>query len=162
MLGEYESTNGVANVTNGFMDVKIKNQDLILPELSYQIVGSLFEVSNELGVGFQEKYYYRAIKLPLEKRGLRVKTQVYLPVEFQDSKLGSYFLDFLIDDKVVLELKIGGRFKRADFDQIQAYLHATSTPLGILARINKDGEVIYHRVLPRMQYNNSLYLRQDS
>lgn len=60
------------------MDVKIKNKDLILPELSYQVVGSLFEVSNELGVGFQEKYYYRAIKLALEKRGLRVKTQVYL------------------------------------------------------------------------------------
>lgn len=130
------------------MTTEIKNKDLILPELSYHVVGVLFEVSNELGIGHLEKYYYRAIKNGLEKRKLRVKTQVYLPVEFQNSKLGNYFLDFLIEDKIVLELKIGEKFKKTDFEQIHAYLKATGTPLGILARIDKDGKVIYHRVLP--------------
>lgn len=126
----------------------IKNKNLVLPELSYQVVGVLFEVSNELGIGHQEKYYYRAIKIGLEKRKLCVKTQVYLPIKFQDSKLGNYFLDFLIEDKIVLELKVGEKFKKADFDQIHAYLKVTNTPLGILARINKDGNVIHHRLLP--------------
>ena len=111
-------------------------------------MGALFEVSNELGAGYQEKYYYKAIKAALEKRGLQVKAQVYLPLEFQETKLGNYFLDFLIENKIVLELKIGKRFKKADFEQIEAYLKATNTPLGILARIDKDGEVVHHRVLP--------------
>ena len=126
----------------------VRNKNLVLPELSYEIMGTLFEVSNELGAGYQEKYYYRAIKAALDKRGLKVKTQVYLPLEFKDTKLGNYFLDFLVEDKIVLELKIGRRFKKADFEQIEAYLKATNTPLGILARIDKDGEVAYHRVLP--------------
>ncbi|MBI2552010.1 GxxExxY protein [Candidatus Uhrbacteria bacterium] len=127
---------------------KVRNEKLVLPELSYSIMGAIFEVSNELGTGYQEKYYYRAVKSALEKRGLQVKTQVYLPIEFRDAKIGNYFLDFLIEGKIVLELKIGKRFKKSDFDQIQAYLRATNTPLGIIVRLDKDGEVVYHRVLP--------------
>jgi len=132
------------NPTNVNM-VREQNK-VILPELSYNVMGALFEVSNEFGGGYQEKYYYRAVEKALAKRGLQVKAQVYFPLQFQDVKVGSYFVDFLIEDKIVLELKIGSRFRKVDFDQVKAYPKATKTPLGILARFNADG-VTFHRVL---------------
>lgn len=121
-------------------------QKVVLPELSYTVIGALFEVCNELGVGYQEKYYYRAVKEALEKRGLRVKTQFYIPIQFQRAKIGNYVIDFLIEDKIVLELKIETRFRKSDFDQIKGYLKLAGKPLGILARISKEG-VTFHRVL---------------
>lgn len=122
-------------------------QKLILPELSYKIIGALFDVCNELGTGLPEKNYYRAIKQALEQKGLLVKTQVAIPVQFRGIKIGSSFLDFLIENKVVLEFKIGSRFKKKDFEQIKAYLKLANKPLGILARISDEG-VTFHRVLP--------------
>ena len=125
----------------------IQNNKLVLPELSYKIVGALFEVSNEFGTGYQEKYYYPAVKRALEKSGLGVKMQIPVPVRFAGEKISNYFLDFLVEEKVILEIKVGGRFKRGDFTQVKAYLKATGKPLGILARIAYDG-VTFHRVLP--------------
>ena len=126
---------------------QVKNKNIVLPELSYQIVGALFEVFHELGYGYREKYYYPATRAALEKRGLQVKTQVKIPVQFQHVKIGDNFLDFLINDLIILELKIETRFRKADFDQVKSYLKATGKPLGILARISRDG-VTFHRVLP--------------
>lgn len=124
-------------------------EKVILPELSYQIVGALFDVSNTLGSGFQEKHYYRAIEDALKKKNLQVKKQVYFPLEFRDAVIGKCFLDFEVDGKVVLEIKIGKRFRKIDFDQVKLYLKVTGRPLGILARFDDDG-VTFHRLLPSL------------
>ena len=129
------------------MSGKLIRQDLVLPELSYAVVGALFEVSNEFGNSYQEKYYYPAVKKSLEKRGLSVKTQIAIPIKFQDERISQYIVDFLIEDKIVLELKVSGRFRKSDFFQLKAYLQVSKKPLGILARIASDG-VTFHRVLP--------------
>lgn len=106
------------------MPTGIRSQNLILPELSYKVVGALFEVFDELGYGFQEKHYYRAVKQALEKRDLKVKEQVRIPLQFRGYKIGDYYLDFLVNDELVLELKIGARFRKADFEQVKGYLKA--------------------------------------
>lgn len=125
----------------------LRRKDLILPELSYTIVGALFEVFDQLGSGHRERYYYLAVYKALEKRGLKVKTQVSIPLEFDGLKIGKYFLDFLIEDKVVLELKINKRFYKKDFEQIKDYLKVSGCQLGILARLSEGG-VTFLRVLP--------------
>lgn len=53
--------------------------ELIHKQLSYEIVGILFSVYKELGEGYQEKYYQRAIALELEKRKLQFKREVLVP-----------------------------------------------------------------------------------
>jgi len=89
----------------------IKNirNDLLHPELSYKIVGATFEVYNNLGPGYLEKYYQRAIAVALKESGLKFKEQVYATLIFKDVKIGKCFFDFLIEDKIVLELKITSR-----------------------------------------------------
>lgn len=129
------------------MRTAIRNKKLVLPELSYEIVGALFDVFHELGSGFHEKHYYRAIQKALEKRGLSVVSQLKVSIEFNDSKIGIFYLDFLVNDQIVLEIKVGLRFRDSDFRQVRAYLKASRKPLAILARFGKDG-VTFYRTLP--------------
>lgn len=123
-----------------------RRNDLIFSDLSYKIISVLFEVYNELGAGYQEKYYQRAVVVYLKKRGFNFKEQVPFLVSCAGEKIGNYFLDFLIEDKIVLELKRGELFKRSNIQQVYAYLKAADKKLGIIANFTKQG-VKYKRIL---------------
>lgn len=118
---------------------ELKRKDLIYPELSYQIIGILFEIFKQLGSGYQEKYYQRAIAIEFKRCGLKYKEQVSAPLMYKNSKVGNYFLDFLIEDKVVLEIKREKNFSRKNIEQVYGYLKAFKLKLGILANFTKEG-----------------------
>jgi len=115
-----------------------KNIDLVYPELSYKIIGILFDVHNELGGGLPEKVYYKAIKLGFEKEGIMCKEQLMIPLEFKGRKIGRCFLDFLVDDKIVLEIKTGNRFTKGNIAQVYNYLKFATLKLGIIANFTKN------------------------
>jgi len=60
-------------------------------------------------------------------------------IKFKNDNIGKYFLDFLVDDKIVLEIKKGDRFSRRDIEQIYGYLKATNLKLGIIANFTNNG-----------------------
>lgn len=120
--------------------------DLVYPELSYKIVGLLFEIYNELGGGYQEKYYQRAVALALKKAKITYKEQLLVPLSFNGTSIGRYFVDFIIDDKIVLELKINPIFYKRDINQVLAYLKSSSLKLAILASFTRTG-LKFQRVL---------------
>jgi GxxExxY protein len=121
------------------MEPKLIRKDLIYPELSYEITGVLFSVFKELGPGHKEKYYQNAIYNALIKKGYHVQRELYIPLLYQGEKVGSYYLDFLINDKIVLEIKKGDIFKKNSIDQILQYLKTTNLSLGILAQFTSSG-----------------------
>ena len=114
-------------------------KDILFPELSYKIIGILYEVYNELGYGFQEKFYEKASAKAFKQEGLAYKEQMHIPLEFRGEKIGDYFLDFLVDDKIVLELKKGDKFSKKNIDQVYAYLKAKDLKLGIIAQFTSQG-----------------------
>lgn len=116
------------------MDSKI-----IYKELSYKIVGALFEVYNELGYGLQEKYYQKAIAKMLSNNGISFQEQVPYKIAIKGVEVGRYYLDFLIDDKIVLEIKRGRHYSRRNIEQVKGYLHVTKKQLAILANFMPDG-----------------------
>lgn len=120
--------------------------DLVYKELSYQIVGILFKVYNELGGGYQEKYYQRALSLELKKLGIDFKEQVMVNLNYDSRSIGRYFLDFVIEDKIVLEIKVAPRFYSRDVKQILAYLGTTGLLLGILVSFGRS-ELKFKRIL---------------
>ena len=120
--------------------------ELVYPDLSYKIVGILFQVHTKLGGKYQEKYYQRAVEIALKEAGLSYKKEIAVDLAFNQEKIGKYFLDFLVEDKVILELKATPRFNRDDFRQIMAYLRAKKLKLGILANFRGD-KLIYKRIL---------------
>jgi GxxExxY protein len=121
------------------MKRKLKRNDLIYPELSYTIVGILFEVYNNLGPGHKERYYQKAVATALKTANLSFDEQVYSPIIFKDSNVGNYFLDFLIENEVVLEIKSGEKFLKQNINQVYSYLKTKNLKLGILANFIKDG-----------------------
>lgn len=120
--------------------------ELIYPELSYKLVGISYDVFNQLGPGHKEAYYQNALASELKKLNIPFKEQVYFPVTFNGENVGKYFFDFLVEDKIVLELKAGDRFSRKNIEQTYSYLITSNLKLGIL--INFTGnEVKFKRIL---------------
>lgn len=124
----------------------IKRHDLVEPALSYDIVGALIEVSDDLGPGLKESMYQRAVAKALAKRGIPFRQQVYCPVLFKGEKVGHIFLDFLISDKIVLELKRGEHFARNAFHQTKEYLNTLGLQLAIIANFTDNG-IQFRRVV---------------
>jgi len=126
---------------------------LVEKELSYKIMGVLFDVHSKLGGRYQEKYYQRAVEEGLKKAGLSYKKEIQTDLLYNDKKIGKYTLDFLIDNKVVLELKAVPRLRLNDFKQLVAYLKATNLEIGILANFSGD-KLYYKRILNPLLKNS--------
>jgi len=124
----------------------INKIELVYPELSYKIIGVSYDVFNELGPGHKEAYYQNAIASELRKLNISFKEQVYSAITFKDEMVGKYFFDFLIEDKIILEIKAGDRFSRKNIEQIYSYLKASNLKLGILINFTGD-EVKFKRIL---------------
>jgi len=114
-------------------------EGLIYPELSYELVGLAFDVYNDLGFGYQEKYYTRAYELLLTRRKKLFKKEQKCVILFQGRRIGRYFIDFVIENKVVIEFKVGNNFYHQHFKQVIGYLKATDLKLGIIILFTPNG-----------------------
>jgi GxxExxY protein len=113
--------------------------------LSFYIIGILYEVYNELGFGYQEKYYYRGIKNKLVEKGYKVKEQLLTSITVGGKIIGRYFLDFLIEngeEQLVLELKVAEKVYPQHIRQVLGYLTANNIKLGIIGVFSTQGVVI--------------------
>jgi len=119
---------------------------LLHGELSYKILGIIFDVHNELGGEKKEKYYQRALEKAFEKAKISYKSQLKIPIYYKEDSIGCYRPDFIIDKKIVLEIKRGFGFTQNHLKQIKEYLEKTGFELGILAVFSKN-KVIHTRVL---------------
>jgi GxxExxY protein len=128
------------------MQPVIQKKDLLFPELSYQIVGCAFDVFNEMGFGHPEKFYQRAFAEALRKKNLIFTEQLYLPVKFNNTTVGKMFFDFLVEEKVIIELKKNARFSKQNIDQVNQYLKTSGLKLALLINFSPNG-VIYKRLV---------------
>jgi len=118
---------------------QLKRDDLVYPELSYEIVGILFEVYRRVGSGHKEKYYQKCIAVELKERGRHFQEQVFIPLIYRGVHVGKLYLDFLIEDKIIVEIKKDERFSKNNIEQVYSYLKAKNLKLGILANFTKNG-----------------------
>lgn len=119
---------------------------IIESELSYKIIGLAFEVFNDLGYGMSEKYYQRAFAGLLEENKIPFQKEQYVKLLYHEKPIGSYFLDFVIDKKIVVELKIRPRLGYVHIKQVMGYLKSTGYKLAILIYFTRDG-VKYRRII---------------
>lgn len=122
---------------------------LIFPELSYKILGASFNVANSLGVGLSERDYGNALSVELARQKLQFSREVFIPVEYGGKMIGRYFADFVIENKIILELKVITKLGYGHIEQLLPYLRASGLKLGILIYFTKNG-VRYRRVLNPM------------
>ncbi len=120
-------------------------QDLLYPELSYLIMGCAFDVYNSLGPGYSEKYYQKALMEAFTQKHIAFQSELTMSVTYQNKIIGRKRLDFLVDRKVIVELKKGNNFSKSHIDQVVDYLKMNNLKLAIL--INFGSSVLYKRIV---------------
>ncbi len=121
------------------MKATLERNDLLYPELSYKIVGCAFEVFKEIGPGHLEKVYQRALAIAFRKAGLNFIEQIRYDVKFCDENVGFGFVDFLVEEKIIVELKRGKIYLKKEVDQVVDYLKKSDLSLGIIIRFTPEG-----------------------
>ncbi len=115
----------------------IKLEDLIYKEESYKIVGILFEVHKNLGKGFSEIVYKDAIEFELKENNIEFEREKEYAVKYKNSFLKhKFYADFVIDDKIILEIKTVDCFNASHYNQCLNYLKISNNMLAILANFN--------------------------
>ncbi len=109
---------------------------LIYPDLSYKINGVLFAAHNELGRFCNEKQYSDAVERYLKKLKVKYEREKVLPPSFEGEQKRNK-IDFLIENKIILEIKAKNLLTREDYYQVKRYLLALNKKLGILANFRK-------------------------
>lgn len=114
---------------------------MIHKELTDIIIKCFYKVYNALGYGFFEKVYENALKIELEKNGLKVTQQKPINVFYDNNIVGEYYADLCVEDKVIIELKTAEAISKAHEAQLINYLKASEIEIGLLLNFGKRPEI---------------------
>ena len=108
--------------------------------LTEKIIKAFFQVNNTLGYGFLEKVYENAMVIELIEMGCNVRQQQNIKVYYETEEVGDYYADLLIDDLVIVELKVTESLCEEHEAQLINYLKATKIEVGLLLNFGKKAE----------------------
>jgi GxxExxY protein len=128
-------------------------KDVLYPDLSYQIMCAVFEVHNQLGPGFTEDIYEAALALEFKSAGIAFEQQRPIQIHYKGQFVGTYRLDMVVEQKIILELKAVTTMSNVYKAQLRSYLCATNLQLGIL--INFGSERVQSERILHTQKENS-------
>jgi GxxExxY protein len=114
-------------------------------ELTETVLGSCFDVMNELGTGFLESVYKNALYIAIKEKGLKIEVEKSFEVKFRGRKVGFYIADLIVEDSLILELKCCGSLLGEHQAQLINYLKASGILVGLLVNFGKR-KVEYKRL----------------
>lgn len=120
--------------------------ELLYKELTFAVIGAALEVHRILGPGFLEAVYQAALEREFTLRGIPFERQVKLPVSYKDILIGEYMADFIIDEKLIVEIKALSNFNSQHQAQAMHYLTATGCRLALLLNFG-TGSLEHRRVI---------------
>lgn len=109
-----------------------------LNNLSNQIIGVAIKVHKNLGPGFVEKVYERALLYEFEKEGIKFVTQVPVKIKYENIDIGGQRVDIIVEDEIILELKSMSTICDAHKSQLVSYLKVTDKRLGLILNFAKS------------------------
>ncbi|RUM87269.1 MAG: GxxExxY protein [Thermodesulfatator sp.] len=116
-----------------------------LNALSYKVIGAAIEVHQTLGAGLLEKVYENALCVELARQGIPFRRQVPVQMMYKGIQVGKGRIDLLVDETIVVELKVVSRLVEAHVAQVLTYLRAGGYPLGLIFNFGvsrlKDGGI---------------------
>jgi GxxExxY protein len=115
-------------------------------DVSRSVIGAAFRVANSLGVGFLEKVYENALAIELRLSGHGVEQQRAIDVRYRGEIVGVYQADLLVDECLVIELKVAESLSRVHKAQCLNYLRATGLHTGLVINFGRPRLEI-HRIL---------------
>lgn len=112
---------------------------LIYKDLSYKLCGLAFKIDNEIGYGQEEKVYADALEKLLQKESIVYEREIYCPVTVDGKVIKKRYLDFLVDSKIIVELKVSDYNYRDACTQLFRYLKNNKINLGLIFRFTRNG-----------------------
>lgn len=106
-------------------------------DLTYKVRGAIFEVYNTLGQGHKEQVYQKALEKELKERNIPFKKEENLNVLFKGERVGNYRPDFIVEDKLIIELKAVEFIPKSYEEQLVHYLKTTGFPIGLLVNFGQ-------------------------
>lgn len=114
--------------------------------LTYKIIGVLYEVHNELGCVHKENIYHNALIIEFKERNISFEEEKSINVTYKGKKIGLYRPDFIIEDKVIVEIKAAPIVTKSMVDQIYYYVRGTKYKLVLLANFGTKRLTIKRRI----------------
>ena len=119
---------------------------LLHEETTSRIIGAAFEVHAQLGYGYLERVYQRALQVELLRRGAIAQLEKRTNVQYKGVIVGDYDVDLLVDDCVAVEIKVAPQYDKRDEAQLLNELKATGLKVGMLVNFGRN-RVEYKRVV---------------
>jgi GxxExxY protein len=116
-------------------------------ELSDTIIGAAIEVHKQLGNGFLETVYENALMIELQENHLSAENQKKLNVYYKNQIVGEYFADIIVEDKVIIELKVCQKLTDIHKAQLINYLKATGMKIGYLLNFGAESKLEFIRLI---------------
>lgn len=125
--------------SHGYTDGDNKN-NLLEEDLCYKIRGSIYNIANKYGKGLKEQIYQKALAEELTKQGLNFEQQKRINIYSLDTgkSLGVYVPDFLVEDKVIIEIKSTDFTTKKDIEQQRSYLRASTYEIAYLVNFSTE------------------------
>lgn len=131
-------------------------------QLTYQVIGAAMAVHNQLGPGFKEEVYEKALWVELNHRGIAAERQVQISVEHCGENVGVFYLDILAENTVVIEVKaFSHQLTNDELAQVINYLIASGLPVGLLFNFGRRA-LQYRRVFPPKSPGNIQRIGRDN
>ena len=106
-------------------------------DVTQKIIGAAFDVHRELGYGFLESVYQRAMQVELQRAGFRCEVECPVKVRYRNVIVGDFRADLLVNDVVIVELKTAKIYNTEDEPQLLNELKATGTKVGLLINFGR-------------------------
>jgi len=117
-------------------------------DLTYRVIGAAMAVHNQIGSGFKEEVYEKALEVELNRLNIAVTRQYPVSVEYQDEQVALFYLDMYVEDQVVVEVKAFSHpLTNDEIAQVINYLKATGAAVGLLFNFGLR-KLEYRRVFP--------------
>ena len=108
-------------------------------ELTHKIIGCAYNVFNQLGFGFLESVYKKAMVIELTKGDLKVESEKPLKVYYDKQVVGDFFVDLFVEDAVIVELKSVRSIAKEHEIQLVNYLNGLGKDIGLLINFGESG-----------------------
>ena len=121
-------------------------EKILYKDLSYKVVGCFYKVYNTLGPGHKEDIYHRALEIEFKKKNISFVSKKNIRIKYEGKEIGIYQPDFVIDEKIIIEIKSVLVLPKVFEKQLYYYVKAPGYKLGYLVNFGADRIYIKRRV----------------
>lgn len=124
-----------------------ENDKYPLKKVTEQLIGFAFDIYKQIGAHFPEKVYQNAFEEKLKDSNIKYQKENYCKVLVDGKRVGNFYVDFLINNEVIVELKVRNEIFKKDIAQLLTYMRINSIKIGLILLFSSQGVRVKRLIL---------------